>query len=227
MQPPSRSTVQKPSASARYTFLYVCDIGHGPLRKNVNTLIKAFSEEFKEEEGVLCVIKLINAADASLANLRALIGSRRDIIIVEKTLGDQELARLFADCDCYVSPHRSEGLGLTVLQAMSIAKPIICTPYGGVTDFILPDNAILLEYDIEPVGHGDAVYPAAGLWANPTFKSLKGAMRRAYQHRDHAAELGRRGQAAVRRIFSPYSTGPVLLDEFWRIQRDAFSFGRE
>jgi glycosyltransferase involved in cell wall biosynthesis len=152
MQPPSRSTVQRLSAPARYTFLYVCDIGHGPLRKNVDTLIKAFAEEFKEDQGVLCVIKLINATDASLAILRALIGSRRDIILVEKTLNDEEMARLFAECDCYVSPHRSEGLGLTLLEAMSIAKPIICTPYGGVTDFVSSDNAILLEYDVKRVG---------------------------------------------------------------------------
>jgi glycosyltransferase involved in cell wall biosynthesis len=223
MQPPSRSTLQNLSAPARYTFLYVCDIGHGPLRKNVDTLIKAFAEEFKDDEGVSCVIKLINATDASLAILRALIGSRRDIILVEKTLDDEEMARLFAECDCYVSPHRSEGLGLTLLEAMSIAKPIICTPYGGVTDFVSSDNAILLEYDVECVGDGDAVYPAAALWANPRLASLKTAMRQAYRDRDHADELGRRAQASVHRLFSPPSTATILLEEFRRIQRDAFS----
>jgi glycosyltransferase involved in cell wall biosynthesis len=223
MQPPSRSTLQNLSAPARYTFLYVCDIGHGPLRKNVDTLIKAFAEEFKDDEGVSCVIKLINATDASLAILRALIGSRRDIILVEKTLDDEEMARLFAECDCYVSPHRSEGLGLTLLEAMSIAKPIICTPYGGVTDFVSSDNAILLEYDVECVGDGDAVYPAAALWANPRLASLKTAMRQAYLDRDHADELGRRAQASVHRLFSPPNTATILLEEFRRIQRDAFS----
>jgi glycosyltransferase involved in cell wall biosynthesis len=224
MLPPSRTRIQKLTPGPSYTFLYACDIGHGPLRKNVDTLLRAFAAEFTEDEGVLCVIKLINATDASLADLRALVGDRRDMILIEKTLDDQEMAGLFAECDCYVSPHRSEGLGLTLLEAMSIAKPIICTPYGGVTDFVSSDNAILLEYDVERVGDGDAVYPAGALWANPRFASLKTAMRQAYQHRDHAAQLGRRGQASVHRLFSPSRTGSVLLEEFRRIQRDAFSF---
>jgi glycosyltransferase involved in cell wall biosynthesis len=203
--------------------LYVCDIGHGPLRKNADMLIRAFAEEFSEDEGVSCVIKLTNATDTSLANLRAAVGGRRDIILIEKTLDDEDMARLFSECDCYVSPHRSEGLGLTILEAMCMAKPVICTPYGGVTDFVSPENAILLEYDVEAVGNGDAVYPPAALWANPSFASLKSAMRQAYQDKDHALQLGRRAQANVRHLFSTCRTAAVLLEEFRRIQRDAFA----
>ena len=43
------------------------------------------------------------------------IGSRRD------------LARSIDAADCYLSPHRSEGFGLTMLEAMRLGKPVIAT----------------------------------------------------------------------------------------------------
>ena len=53
---------------------------------------------------------------------------------------------MIAGCDCYVSLHRSEGLGLTMAEAMSFGKPVIATAYSGNLDF-MTDTALLVPYD--------------------------------------------------------------------------------
>ena len=54
---------------------------------------------------------------------------------------------MIASCDCYVSLHRSEGLGLTMAEAMYFGKPVIATAYSGNLDFMndgeqLPGSAL-------------------------------------------------------------------------------------
>ena len=68
---------------------------------------------------------------------------------------DERLA-LVADVDCYVSLHRSEGLGLTMAEAMAAGTPVIATGYSGNLDFMLPGSALLVdatEIEIGPVFH--------------------------------------------------------------------------
>src|SRR5688572_32239647 len=47
---------------------------------------------------------------------------------------------------CYVSLHRSEGLGLTMAEAMARAKPVIATGYSGNLDFMNDANSYLVPY---------------------------------------------------------------------------------
>ena len=43
---------------------------------------------------------------------------------------------MMAACDCYVSLHRSEGLGLTMAEAMAVGKPVVATAWSGNLDFM-------------------------------------------------------------------------------------------
>ena len=49
-------------------------------------------------------------------------------------------------CDCYVSLHRSEGLGLTMAEAMALGKPVIATGYSGNLHFMTPENSYLVDF---------------------------------------------------------------------------------
>ena len=46
-----------------------------------------------------------------------------------------------SSCDAYVSLHRSEGIGLTIAEAMGLGKPVIATGWSGNTDFMDVSNA--------------------------------------------------------------------------------------
>ena len=80
-------------------------------------------------------IKTINGAlqpDRSRTGPRGRGAAGRDIRIVDGyVLGTSRRTRCSGSCDCYVSLHRSEGLGLTMAEAMALGKPVIATGYSG------------------------------------------------------------------------------------------------
>ena len=61
---------------------------------------------------------------------------------------------MIAACDCYVSLHRSEGLGLTMAEAMALGKPVIATVYSGNLQFMTPENSHLVDYQLGAVPAG-------------------------------------------------------------------------
>jgi L-malate glycosyltransferase len=48
----------------------------------------------------------------------------------------QDIARFLAAMDVYVQPSANEGLSLSILEAMSAAKPVVATRVGGVAEVI-------------------------------------------------------------------------------------------
>ena len=73
------------------------------------------------------------------------------IILFEESLTRKELLHLMDCCDVYISLHRSEGQGLTILEAMELGKPTIITAYSGNIDFTHINNSCLVPYTLIPV----------------------------------------------------------------------------
>ena len=65
-----------------------------------------------------------------------------------------ELTGLLANCDCYISLHRSEGFGFGPADAMGLGKPVITTAYSGVTDFCNSETALPIDYELDRVSAG-------------------------------------------------------------------------
>ena len=47
-------------------------------------------------------------------------------------------------CDAYILPSYTEGLPVSILEAMSYGKPILATPVGGIPEVVI-DNGILFQ----------------------------------------------------------------------------------
>ena len=75
---------------------------------------------------------------------------------------------MVASCDCYVSLHRSEGFGLTPAEAMYLGKPVIATAYGGVMEFMTPENAYLVDHTMTRVGERASPIRPTGSGPSPT-----------------------------------------------------------
>ena len=131
----TRSTLGLPE---RFTFLLVFDFLSIFERKNPLGLIRAFTQAFSADEGPVLVLKSINGDRRlnELERLRAEIADRPDIIVTDGYCSPEEKNALISLCDCYVSLHRSEGLGLTMAEAMSLGKPVIATGYSGNLHFM-------------------------------------------------------------------------------------------
>ncbi len=90
-----------------------------------------------------------------------------NIQLLTRTIPDDQIQDLFACCDCFVSPHRSEGFGLNIAQAMAHEKPVIVTGYSGNMDFTSAENSFLIDYDLVSAHSDSGPYRANFVWADP------------------------------------------------------------
>src|SRR6185369_6274208 len=68
-----------------------------------------------------------------------------------ESLGYDSVLSLYASLDVYLSLHRSEGLGLGLMEAMALGKPVIATGWSGNMSFMNHTNGCLVGYDLVPV----------------------------------------------------------------------------
>lgn len=202
-----------------YVFYYAFDASSFIDRKNPHALIQAFQEEFGAGENVQLLIKT-HHSDPAREGVRILPGNLQDsenIVVVDRRLDRTEMQGLWACIDAYVSPHRSEGLGLTVIEALLTEKPVIATPYGGVGDFVLPETALPLDYTLTEIAKTVGPYPEGYIWANPGISSLRQSMRKLFEDRTFGKTLAKAGCAHASCLFSKENTGSLIRDEVGRI----------
>ncbi len=184
----------------RFLFLYVFDYSSYVDRKNPDCLVDAFVEEFSGEPDVGLVLKVshADAAAAGYGRLVAAAEAHSNITLISEVLDQADLETLFRTADCYVSPHRSEGFGLTVAEAMLRDCPVIATDYGATTDFLTPETGFPLDYTLVELEEDQGPYPHGYVWADPSREHLRRLLR------EVAADVpaARRRAAAGRRLIS-------------------------
>jgi SAM-dependent methyltransferase len=179
-----------------FIFLFSFDFFSVFERKNPLGLVEAFRRAFPASEGPTLVIKSINGEKklADLERLRHTVRDRRDIMILDGYVSPSEKNAMMAAADCYVSLHRSEGLGLTMAEAMGLGKPVIATGYSGNLAFMDETNSHLVRYDLASIPEGCDPYPPGGEWADPDLDHAAELMRRVYKDPEEAQRLGDQAQ---------------------------------
>ncbi|MBC8235761.1 hypothetical protein H8E77_39945, partial [bacterium] len=71
-----------------------------------------------------------------------------NVIVIRDKLSKHAMAQLYSQCQYYISGHKGEGFGRTVLEALYYGCTVGATGYSGVMDFLNQDNAILFDYDL-------------------------------------------------------------------------------
>lgn len=190
-------------------------------RKNPLAAIKAFRAAFPAGGPVGLVLKLGRAravhAWADQAPLVAAAAGHPGIHVVDRDLDYATALSLAASCDVCVSLHRSEGLGLGMLEAMTLGKPVIATAWSGNMDFTTAAASCLVGFDLVPVrGRHPAYAPdIAGpgqVWAEPREAEAVGWMRDLAANAAHRAEIGGRGRAAADALRERVLAGEILAE---------------
>jgi len=138
-------------------------------RKNPVGTIAAYCEAFTPGDGCTLVIKSLNAAShrVDAEAVRHAAGTRPDVVLIEQRLTTGELDGLIASSTAHVSLHRSEGLGLSMLDACLLGVPVVASAHGGCMDFLAPDSSWLVPTTPVAVGPGQLPYPANAMWVEP------------------------------------------------------------
>lgn len=208
----------------RPIFLFSFDYLSTAERKNPVGLVDAFERAFRPGEGPVLVIKSINAdkrvADAERLRLRA--AARPDILLLEEYLDPAARDALVARCDCYVSLHRSEGLGLTMAEAMAWGKPVIATGYSGNLQFMNEENSFLVPWAPCAIPSDAAPYPPGGVWADPDLDVAAAFMRVVVDSPEIASARGQRAADDIATLHSAAVAGRAIaarLAELERVRR--------
>lgn len=188
-----------------YRFLFV---GGLLWRKGVDILLDAYRAAFTAAEDVTLVVKDFGRggpyqpqdAEARVREMAADAGGLR-VEFLRDRLGDDEIPRLYASCDCLVHPYRGEGYGLTVAEAMACGLPAVVPAGGSTADFCDAETALLvpshpLVLDRTRVGDLELTGPVSVI--EVLVLDLAARMRDAFERRDEARAIGRRASERVR-----------------------------
>jgi glycosyltransferase involved in cell wall biosynthesis len=204
----------------RFMFLFAFDFMSVMKRKNPLALIDAFTRAFPAGSGAQLVIKAING-DKRPVEREALMTAalqHSDITVIDTYFTRVETSSLMNLADCYVSLHRSEGLGLTLSEAMSHGKPVIATNYSGNVDFMDNSNSYLVPWTRVAVGQDAEGYSPDATWAEPDVVEAARLMRHVYENQAEAAQIGHKAQADILNRFSEAASGAIMksrLSEIW------------
>jgi len=202
-----------------FVFLFTFHMVSVMERKNPLGLIRAFQMAFAPEEPVTLVLKtaLGDRYPEQFELLKAAAAGSR-IKIVNEVYSSDSVLSLMDTCDAYVSLHRSEGLGLTMAEAMLMGKPVIATRFSGNMDFMDDSNSLLVPYELLKLGEPIPPYDADLEWADPSLDHAAQLMRRVYENQEWAREIGARGKASAEANLSLETAGRRIADRLEEIR---------
>ena len=156
----------------KFAFLFVGQWTHGGLftdRKDIATLIKVFSETFKDSktDNRPCLIIKTNGANFSkvdredilkkIKKVQSLVGGNvPNVYLIHGELSPVEMNALFnhEKVKVHVNFTHGEGFGHPILLSTLSGKPTVVSNWSGHLDFLNPKYAEFFEGTVKPIDPG-------------------------------------------------------------------------
>lgn len=200
--------------------VFVCsfDLRSDMTRKNPLGVIEAFRGAFQGSDAAQLIVRVNHAESTDLSADMELLGRAAGgaVRLLLGPLAYEEVLSLYASADVYVSLHRAEGLGLGMLEAMALGKPVIATAYSGNMDFMDAATGILVGYRLASVKPSPAydvsVIGESQRWAEPDAEEAVAAMRRLGDDPVLRRHMGESAAAKAVEV-NARSSGGAVFDE--------------
>lgn len=188
-------------------------------RKNPWAVVRAFRRAFPDRPDVRLVIKVNNAEYSSAfpAIVRRLEEEARDarIRVLDERMSYTDVLTLYASADVLVSLHRAEGLGLSLLEAMALGKPVIATAFSGTMDFTDARNSLLVDYRMVPVDAStqyaySRAFAGEQMWAEADVAQAAGHMSLLAEDPSLRHAMGARARQSAESVREAYDSGIVI-----------------
>ena len=194
-----------------FAFVFSFDFYSIVERKNPLAVIEAFRRAFAKSDKALLVLKSINSqVNPAMFEQMCKEIEGLNVQVINQHLAHDEVQGLFASCDCLVSLHRSEGLGLGMAEAMALGKPVIATAYSGNMEFMDINNSFPVRYKLVELTRDIGLYTKGNVWAEPDLDHAAELMRYVYENREAAARIGQRAAQDIRTSMNPLVTGQEI-----------------
>ncbi len=187
----------------RFWFLFAFDVLSVPERKNPEGAIEALRRlrsVCRRPAGLVLKVSRATQAPQLLVELRE---RARGLPVVFHTTptGRDRFETLLGRCDAVLSLHRSEGLGLLLIEALYLEKPVVATSYGGVIDYLDAASGYPVTYEMTHLDRALGPYPAGAVWADPRIDDAVEQMRRVIEQPDEASERAATGRRRVEALY--------------------------
>ncbi len=142
----------------KFKFLF---IGALVWRKGPDILLDSYLKTFTSSDDVCLVIKDLGTWTNENDPHRTVRKAQSDpdapeIIYLNQETSIDEIASIYAACDCLVQPYRGEGFAMPVLEAMACGIPVVTTAQGATDDFV--DETVGWKIPSKVLSIGDKVY---------------------------------------------------------------------
>jgi glycosyltransferase involved in cell wall biosynthesis len=198
----------------RFIWLFAFDMRSYIERKNPFGVIESYRRAFGSRSSrTHLVIKASHLEEYPdmAARLHASLAEVGGTLI-RSTIDRSRLTALFAACDGYLSLHRSEGFGLTLIEAMALGKPVVATGYSGNMDFMTPENSYPVRYRLSELDRDYGPYQRGTFWAEPDLDHAAEQMRSVCEQRDEARNKGQLAVQDIARWYGSQSAGQAIVD---------------
>jgi glycosyltransferase involved in cell wall biosynthesis len=213
----------------RYVFY---NVGAWSERKAPWLVIDAFLSEFMPDERVVLIVKSGKhdftvrrrkwykpwqfGPGKTADTFRKIAGSaakKLQVIHLDEEMSDNDMAGLHEMGDCFVSLAHGEGWGMGSYEAAWWGKPVITTGIGGALDYLPGNLSCHVRYELVPVRclAGGRSYTSDQYWAEPDLGHARQLMRKVYEDRKWASEMGMGLREHVARKFNPACIAGHLL----------------
>lgn len=192
-----------------FNFLFVADMTP---RKGWHDLIQAYCEEFNEHDDVSLTLKVyfgdfsINSQNNCKTKVKEYAKSlgyelnknTAKVLFYGHCLPSSCMLRFINTFDCLVSPHRGEGWGLNLSQAMLLKKPVIGSNYSGNLEFMNTNNSFLIPMQKETKPIDPEMISINPNYANLNWPvvnkdELRKILRYVFENKKHARDIGYKG----------------------------------
>lgn len=217
--PPAKTEFRRRFGIAEGEFVFCClfDASSYVERKNPRALIEAFRIVRRTTPNVRLLMKvthphlLVDYLDANACR----IDPDEGITVFSENVDYAGVLGLIDEADCLVSPHRAEGFGLTMAEALLLAKPVVATDYGGSRDFLSEITGFPVPFTLTRIKNDLGPYKAGQAWADVDPAALAGRMSEVIENINGARGRAQAGRDLIRAAFS----APAIAAELVRARR--------
>lgn len=150
-------------------------------RKNPEAVLNLWQRVQTDYPNHSLIIKSTNLRDFAPSELLEMIEASARTVLIDEHYTDSEYFNLLGNCEAFLSLHRSEGMGLTPIEAGLCGIPVLYTNYGGVAEF-MDEGFFPVSFTLTQVGenhHDTGPYDKLAWWAEPDLDDAERQLRRA------------------------------------------------
>lgn len=178
--------------------LSMADFRSSATRKNLAGSIEICRRAATRERPIVLVIKALQAPPDELDELALARSAFLDLVLITEPIVHADIQSLLASVDILLSPHRSEGFGLALAEALLAGTPVLATGWSGNMQFMEGLSEMLIHHRLVRVQDRTGIYRAIDLcWAEPDIEDGVAKLQRLAESSGLRSTLAKRGGELV------------------------------